>query len=160
MTQQEQLDVVPDETNEAAPSELDETREQLLRVSAELENYRKRSRRELEERQKYAESALLRDLLPVIDNLRRAETAATTSTDHDEMLSGVRMITGQLQDILARHHCEEIPAAGQPFDPTVHEAVTQIAVPDTLPGTIVEVIEPGYRLHDRVLRPSRVVVSG
>lgn len=134
--------------------------EKILRLTAELANVHKRSQRELESERRYAESARLQDLLPVADNLRRAKTAVATARDRREMENGLEIVAGQLQDVLTRHGCTEIPAAGLPFDPDVHEALRMVSALGTPPGVILEVVEPGNRLHDRVIRPARVVVSG
>lgn len=142
----------------ADADELSATRERLARVSAELDNFRKRSRREMDEQRRHAALPLLQDLLPVVDNLRHALNAADIASDPDEMLRGVRMIYDQLQDVMQRHDCQEIVAAGEPFDPDIHEAVRQ--VPGEPAGIVVDVVQPGYRLHDRIVRPARVVVSG
>ncbi len=136
---------------------LSETRERLARVAAELNDFRKRSRRELEEQRRYAALPLLQDLLPVMDNLRHALDAAEIASDPNGMLCGVRIIYNQLNDVMQRHDCQEIAAVGVPFDPEAHEAIRQ--VPGEPPGMVVDVVQPGYRLHDRMVRPAKVVVS-
>ncbi|GIW90722.1 MAG: hypothetical protein KatS3mg109_1154 [Pirellulaceae bacterium] len=105
--------------------DVERLREQLLRVSAELENVRKRTRRELEEYQKFAEQKLLADLLPIVDGLRQAVDAAELAGDSAEMIRGVELIYQQLLQILAQHHCHPIGQPGEPFDPYRHEAVTK-----------------------------------
>lgn len=140
-------------------AKLAEIEDRLLRTQAELDNVRKRSRRELEESRVYREIDLLRDLLPVLDNVLRAVEAAESRADATSLLAGFKMTAQQIEKLIADHGCHEIAAAGQPFDPTVHEAVLQQAVPGTTPGHVVAAVSRGYRLHDRVVRPAQVIVS-
>lgn len=140
-------------------AELDESKDRVLRLSAELENYRKRVARQKEEDQRYANMQLVRDTLPVLDNMCRAIEAAQQSADADGLLQGFQMVVQQLQGVLKRHHCETIEALHRPFDPHLHEAVTQ-QVSDEFPaGTVLAVVQTGYRLYDRVVRHSQVIVS-
>ncbi len=140
-------------------SDLREATDRVLRAQADLENYRKRARRELEEERRYANMPLLRDLLPVVDNIQRAIAAAEKSADASNLLDGIRMVAGSLEATLARHHCQRIAALGQPFDPAVHEAIAQQPAADVPPHTVVAVAQDGYVLYDRVVRPAQVVVS-
>lgn len=133
--------------------------EKVVRLMAELENFRRRTHREMETERRYAEVPLLQDLLPVLDNLNRAEEAVLSTSTREEITDGIRMVARQLADILRQHACEEIPAEGQPFDPSIHEAVRAEVVPGWEPNMVLKVIEPGYRLHDRLIRPARVIVS-
>jgi molecular chaperone GrpE len=131
-----------------------------LRARAELENFRKRVRREQEEQLRYANWNLLRDLLEVLDNLTRAvEAAEKPQADLPSLLQGVRIVADQLQAVLAKYHCQKIPAKGQPFDPELHTAIGQLPTAEQPPGTIAQVTREGYRLHDRLLRPAEVVVT-
>lgn len=139
--------------------ELREANDQVLRAHAELENYRKRARRELEDERRYANMPLLRDLLPVVDNIQRAIAAAEKSADGGGLLDGIRMVASSLEATLARHHCQRIVALNQPFDPAVHEAIAQQPAPGVPPHTVVAVAQDGYQLYDRVVRPAQVVVS-
>ena len=130
-----------------------------LRAQAELENFRKRSFRELEEERKYACLPLMRDLLPVVDNLERAIQAAEQSTSSAGLLDGVKMVAQQLLTILGQHQCERIDAYGSIFDPNMHEAIGQLHC-DTHPaGRVAEVALDGYKIHNRVVRPPQVFVS-
>jgi molecular chaperone GrpE len=149
----------------AAPSE-DKLRQELaaandraLRAQADLENYRKRVRREMDEERQYAQLPLLADLLPVIDNIGRAVAAAETSADVSGLLAGVKMVGQQLEGVLARHHCQRIEALHQAFDPHLHAAIMQQPTGDFPPNTVVIVAQEGYQLRDRVLRPAQVIVS-
>lgn len=140
-------------------SELEQMQDRALRAQAELENYRKRVARQREEERRYAELLLIRDLLPVFDDVHRAIAAAENSDNTEGLLQGFRMVAEKLELILRRHHCTPIEAAGKPFDPNIHEAIAQVPTSECPPNTVVEVTQVGFRLHDRVVRPSQVVVS-
>ncbi|HTU25281.1 MAG TPA: nucleotide exchange factor GrpE [Pirellulales bacterium] len=139
--------------------DLREATDRVLRAQADLENYRKRARRELEDERRYANLPLLRDLLPVVDNIQRAIAAAEKSSDSGGLLDGIRMVASSLETTLARHHCKRIEALNQPFDPAFHEAIAQQPSASVPPHTVVAVAQEGYVLYDRVVRPSQVVVS-
>jgi len=139
--------------------QLRDAEERVLRAQAELENFRKRSRREYEDALRYREIDLLRDLLPVLDTVRRAIEASETTADVDSLRSGFRMTAQQIEKVLETHGCKTIETDGKPFDPTVHDAMLQQVVPGVAAGTIVGVASRGYRLHDRVVRPAQVIVS-
>jgi molecular chaperone GrpE len=139
--------------------ELQAAKDRELRVHAELDNYRKRAARELEDRSRYANMGLLRDLLPVLDNVERAIQAAENNADAAAILDGFRLVQQQLEDALGRHHCTRIEALHQPFDPHVHHAVMQQPSEEFPANTVLMVTQNGYQLHDRVVRPSQVIVS-
>jgi molecular chaperone GrpE len=120
-------------------TELAEARGRALRAQAELENFRKRIRRDMDEERRYATLPLIRDLLPVIDNLDRALSAVQVDA--------------------AQHHCRVIDAIGLSFDPMWHEAIAEQPSDEHPPGTVMEVAQIGYRIHDRVIRPTQVIVS-
>ena len=147
------------EPGQDAGADSHELQDRLLRVQAELENYRKRARREFDEAQRYREIDLLRDLLPVLDNVHRAIEAAEKSDDIAGLRAGFRMTAQQIEKLLGSHGCATIPTDGTPFDPTVHDAIQQMAVPGTAAGTVVATASRGYRLHDRVVRPAQVIVA-
>lgn len=138
---------------------LQEAEAQVLRTHAELDNYRKRTQRSMEEDRKYAAMPLLKDLLPVLDNLSRAITAAGGENSDEGILQGVKMVVTQLESVLAQHGCEAIDAMGKPFDPNLHEAVGQ-QPHDEIPANHISLqLQTGYRLHDRVVRAAQVYVS-
>jgi len=139
--------------------ERDAAMDLLLRSQAELENFRKRANRERDEERRYAALPLVRDLLPGLDNLQRALDAARHSDDLSAMLQGVEMVTTQIDEVLARHGALPIAAIGEPFDPNKHEAIQQMPSADHPPMTVIEEVERGYTLNDRVVRPSKVIVS-
>ena len=130
-----------------------------LRAQAELVNFRKRSFRELEEERKFASLPLMRNLLPVVDNLERAIQAAEQSENSAGLLDGVKMVAQQLLTILEQHQCKRIDAKGSTFDPNMHEAIGQLHCETQPPGSIAEVALDGYQLHNRVVRPPQVFVS-
>jgi molecular chaperone GrpE len=136
-----------------------EAQDRYLRTQAELENTRKRLRREMDEERRYAELSLLADLLPVIDNVSRAIEAAEKKADAASLLTGFKMVLQQLNGVLDKHHCQLIKAEGQPFDPAVHEAIMQQPSDEHPDNTVLAVGQTGYTLHDRVVRPAQVVVS-
>jgi molecular chaperone GrpE len=148
------------EVEVAAPTSDDPVatlKDQLLRLAADFDNYRKRARREIEDVRKHGIEALLNDVLPVLDNLERA--LAHSEGDKSPVLQGVRMVQKQFVDILSRYGVTTFQSVGQPFDPEKHEAVGQTASKDQAPGTIVSEAQRGYQLHGRLLRPARVVVA-
>ncbi len=140
-------------------ADLREAGDRVLRAQAELENYRKRARRELDDELRYANLPLLRDLLPVLDNMRRAIAEGEKSPDGRGLLDGIKMVAQSLNGTLARHHCTRIEALHKPFDPALHEAIQQRPDDQHAPHTVIEVVQDGYVLFDRVVRPAQVVVS-
>jgi len=144
---------------ESLRAERDAVYDQRLRTQAELDNFRKRARKENEQTRLYGQLPLVRDLLPGLDNLRRTLAAAEKSHNVDQLIEGVQMVLKQFEDILTRHGVLPIEAAGQPFDPNQHEAVHQQPSSEQPPMTVLQELERGYTLHDRVVRPSKVIVS-
>jgi molecular chaperone GrpE len=130
-----------------------------LRALAELDNYRKRAAREMLEQQRFAQLPLVRDVLPVLDNVQRAIDAAEKTRDAAALLAGFKLVAQQLQDALKRHHCTAILALHAPFDPHVHEALLQQPSAEVPASHVLQEVRPGYRLFDRVVRPSQVIVS-
>lgn len=139
--------------------ELVEAQNQTLRAQAELENFRRRMRREMEEERRFATAPLLRDLLPVLDNLHRAIEAASKTDAANDLVNGVRMVVQQVEQVLDQHGCRRIPTAGEMFDPHRHEALAQQPSDAQPSGAILFETQSGYELHERVLRPSQVFVS-
>lgn len=146
--------------------ELSEAQDKTMRTFAELENFRKRSARTLQDELKYANMSLIRDFLPVIDNLERAIEAAKKQTEQGELtpqgqalLEGVEMVVQQFNSVLAKHDCTVIDSLNQPFDPNFHQAITQMPSAEADPNTVIMETQKGYLLHDRVVRPSQVIVS-
>jgi len=139
--------------------EVGRMREAMLRMQAETENTRKRLTRELERSRKLALERVMKDLLQVRDSLERGlETDLETATA-ESVLEGQKLTLKMLSKVLEDHHLEETDPTGQPFDPELHEAMTVIPSADHDENTVIEVLQKGYRLHDRLVRPARVVVS-
>ena len=152
----------PDEEEpqaEPTPEEqIADWRERAIRAAADLENFRKRMEREKREARRYANQALLEELLPVLDNFQMGLQAA--SADAESMIyRGMEMVKKQLDEFLSRQGVEEIPAEGIVFDPAVHEAVSQEECGDVEEGMILRVVRGGYRMSERLLRPANVVVA-
>lgn len=144
---------------EAVRAERDENLQKYLLAVADLENYRKRVQKELEQERRYRVLPLAHDLLPTLDNLQRALDAARTTHDAAQLIEGVQLVARQLTDVLARHGMKPIEALGKPFDPNLHQAISQVPAPGQLPMTVVTECERGYTMHDRVVRPSAVIVA-
>lgn len=140
-------------------AQLREASERALRTQAELENFRKRSQRELAEERRYAVVPLVRDLLPVVDNLERAIEAAQQSPDGGGLLAGVKLVASQLESVLKQHQCVRIETVGVPFDPNQHQAIAQEPSDQYPAGTVTRAAQAGFKLHDRVVRPAQVFVS-
>ena len=132
-------------------------KDQLLRLAADFENYRKRAQREMDDARKYGIERLLRDLLPVIDNLDRALQHAEGNTD--PVIEGVRMVAKQVREVLAIYGVLAFSSVGEPFDPERHEAVAQVQTDTHPPGSIMEEMLKGYKIHERLLRAAQVVVA-
>ena len=167
--------IVVDETtanvSEFAPEQIEELKkraakadenwERLLRTTADFENFKKRAARERTEAAQFANASLLQRLLPILDNFEMAQTA-TQSAQGDSLASlqsGVAMIQQQLKTILSDSGLEEIDASGKPFDPTLHEAVSQQETTEVPENHVFQQIRKGYKLRDRLLRPASVVVA-
>ena len=140
-------------------SQLQDAEERVLRAQAEIENVRKRGRREYEDLLRYGEMNLLRDILPVLDNIERAIEASESTTDVETLREGFRMTASQIEKLLESHGCETIKTENEVFDPTVHEAISQQPGNGADPGTVIGVTSRGYVLHDRVVRPAQVIVA-
>jgi len=145
---------------ESARNEAKENYDRLLRVSAEFENYKKRTTREQTEFRKYANEALIKDLLSVVDNLERAiVSVASESEEISTFLEGVELTLQEILKILKKYHVNSIDAIGNPFDPCFHQAVMQTESKDYPANTVIEELQKGYMIFDRLLRPAMVVVS-
>ena len=155
--------VPPDPTPEQRIAELEaknkDTYDKYVRSVAELDNVRKRGRKDVEDARFDAQTRVLREMLPVIDNLERAISHASQTKDSSSVLEGVRLVLRQFAQALERQNVHAVEAKGKPFDPNEHEAVSQVETADAAPGSVVDVLQTGYRIGERLLRPALVVVA-
>ncbi|MBX3200586.1 MAG: nucleotide exchange factor GrpE [Labilithrix sp.] len=178
--QSEENDDVVDETNgEASPASGDEPaaprdatdplgearaeaarmKDQWMRTAADFDNFRKRARRELEDTRKAGKEDLLKEFLPVFDNLERAIQSAQRATEVKAVAEGLQMVLRQYIDTLARGGITKVPGVGAQFDPTHHEAIQQVETDEQPAGTVVAEVQPGYMQGDRLIRAAMVVVA-
>lgn len=144
------------ETKEA---EVKKNYDLYLRQAAELENFKKRTQREKEEAIRYGNEALVKDLLPVLDNLERAVEHAQSGGNGKPLLEGIELVLKGFLEVLDKHGVRQISAKGEPFDPQKHEAFAQVESKDHAPNTVVEELHKGYTMRERLLRPSLVSVA-
>lgn len=145
-------------------AEIGTLKDQFLRAMAEAENVRKRSERQLAEAHKYGVANFARAILTIADDLSRALAAVPEDQREGDglmqtLLGGVEAVERELHKVLEGHNIERIDPAGEPFDPNFHEAMFEVPTSDLPNGTVAQVVQPGYRLHDRLLRPARVGVA-
>ena len=156
----------------ALEEQLTEAKEQTLRAAAEMQNVRKRAERDVENAHKYGQEKLLASLLPVLDNLDRALDAAGTDGQdgHGEgdtgtpatlvaIIEGVELTRKSAHDVLRQFSIEVLEPYGEPFDPELHQAMTMVPSDTAEPNSVIDVLQKGYRLHGRLLRPAMVVVA-
>lgn len=144
---------------DAKERECAEAKERYLRLYAEFENYKKLAQREQLDYTKFAAEKVLKELLPVVDNLERALAHARGANADASSMNGLALIVRQFLDVLQKCGCEPIEAVGKPFDPAFHQALAQVESSEHEPDTVVEEVQRGYLLHGRILRPSLVTVS-
>jgi molecular chaperone GrpE len=143
----------------AKESEAKNNYDRFLRQVAEFENLKRRTAREREDLSRFANEGLIKDLLPIVDNLERAVAHASSGGNGKPIVEGVEMVLKGLLDVLAKHGVAQISALGQIFDPSKHEAIAQIVSDAHEPNAVVEELHKGYSLHDRLLRPALVSVA-
>ncbi len=139
-------------------AELAEATDRELRAQAEIENVRKRMRREMDDVQRYAALPALKDMLGVLDDMDRALEAAKNSSDQN-LVQGITLVRSHMAEALQRHGCRRIEAEGAEFNPALHEAILMQPSADQAPNTVLHVAQQGYTLHDRVVRPAKVIVA-
>jgi molecular chaperone GrpE len=149
----------PEDDCDGLQADLDRFRDLALRSQADFENYKKRSAREKEEAIKYANSSLLEKLIAIVDNFELGLEAARAEGEKSPVFSGMSMVLKQLMDFLVDSGLQPIDATGQRFDPNLHEAIAHEPSDEFPEGTVVRQTRRGYKLKDRLLRPSSVVVS-
>ena len=157
------------ETESAATEELSEVdqlkaqvadaEKRVLMAHADLENYRKRTRRDMQDQMKYASLPLMNGVLESVDNLQRAIESYEQEPNGDGLAQGVAMVSAQISKVLEEHGCKKIDAVGQPFDPNLHQALQMQASDDHPANTVMQDLRPGFQLHDRLIRPTQVFVS-
>lgn len=145
---------------ETAKQEAKETYDRFLRVSAEFENYKKRSAREMDDLRKYANQSLIVEMLAVVDNLERALNSSNGNSSNDKcMADGVNLTLREILKVFEKFNVKPIESIGQPFDPNFHQAMMQEETDDYPENTVITELQKGYMIHDRLLRPSMVVVA-
>ncbi len=159
----------PPDAGEAAPAEpsplekleaeRDKLKDQLLRTAADFDNFRKRTRKDLEQAERRGKEDVLRELLPVFDNLERAVQASQGATDVSGIQQGIEMVLKLFEDAAGRVGLERLRSVGERFDPSLHDAFQQVETEEHPPGTIIAEYQAGYRLGERLVRPAMVVVS-
>ncbi|WP_249226502.1 nucleotide exchange factor GrpE [Alicyclobacillus mengziensis] len=160
-TSSSQQSSAPEQTQREAKlaEQLQDTEAKLLRTLADFDNFRRRTRQEHEDLQKFAARKVLEGLLPVVDNFERALAAFENKDAGEDLKTGIEMVYRQLQSVLSAQGVCVMEAVGQPFDPQVHEAVMQESVDGQAAGVVLQELQKGYMLHDKVLRPAMVKVS-
>jgi molecular chaperone GrpE len=154
--------------SETAPSEEEISRlsaensdlnDRLLRALADFENFKRRSRQQMLEQRQFANERLITDLLPALDHFELALAASEENGDLQSWKAGVELIARQIAEVLSRHGVQTVESVNTPFDPARHEAIARVETADVPEGCIVELVQKGYLLHDRLLRPARVRVA-
>ncbi len=140
-------------------TKLADAEKRVLMAHADLENFRRRTRRDTQDQLKYASLKMMSDLLDALDNLNRAVDSHQNEEGTTGLLEGVNMVAGQISAVLENHGCKKIEALGEPFDPNLHQAIQMQASDEYPEQTVMQELRSGYRLHDRVVRPSQVFVS-
>jgi molecular chaperone GrpE len=142
-----------------AQAEAAKMKDAWVRTAADFDNFRKRTRRELEDARKGGREELLKDLLPVFDNLERAVTSSKSAPDVKAVVDGLAMVLKQFESTLARSGITKVATTGMSFDPQVHEAIQQVETDEHPPGTVVAEVQPGYMSGERLVRAAMVVVA-
>lgn len=139
--------------------ERDRIKDQLLRTAADFDNFRKRTQKDLVEEKRRAKEDVVRELLPVIDNLERALAASATASDVNAIVEGVKMVLKLFEDQASRLGLAKVKSVGERFDPAVHDAIQQVETDEHPPGTVIAEVVAGFRLGDKLVRPAMVVVA-
>jgi molecular chaperone GrpE len=152
-------EAVPVDPLAEARAEAQRLKDQWMRVAADYDNFRKRTRRDIEDAKKGGREELLKDLLPVFDNLERAIHSAARATEIGAVADGLSMVVKQFVDVLSRTGISKVKTTGTAFDPAVHEAIQQVETDEHPAGTVVAEVQPGYVSGDRLVRAAMVVVA-
>jgi molecular chaperone GrpE len=143
----------------ALEAEKADLRDRMLRIAAEFENWKKRARKEQTDAESKVRESVLRDMLEVMDNLERATAATGGATDLQSVQQGIALVLRLFAQKLERYDVKVLDAKGKPFDPRLHEAISQAPSAEVPPGTVLNELQKGYKLGDRLLRPASVVVA-
>jgi molecular chaperone GrpE len=155
---EDELTVAMNKLN-AQVAALEEKENKILRLQADFDNYRRRARLDQEAAEKYRAQSLVSEILPALDNFERALKVEVTDDKMKSLLQGMEMVYRQLVEAVKKEGVEVIEAVGQPFDPHLHQAVMQVEDSSFEPNTIIEEFQKGYKLKDRIIRPSMVKVN-
>ncbi|WDP91417.1 MAG: nucleotide exchange factor GrpE [Desulfobacter sp.] len=155
----EEINLDATENNQELKDQLAAEKEKTLRLSAEFENFKKRKQREIDDFKKFANEMVFKQLLSVVDNLERAIVSAEDASDDASLLEGVKLTHKEIIKLFESFNVKPVEAENQPFDPNFHQAVTQEENNDLPDNTVTTVLQKGYTLHDRLIRPAMVVVS-
>lgn len=153
------VEIVDEDPTAELKAEVGKLKDQLLRTAADYDNFRKRTRKDLQEARRKGQETALLEVLPVADNLERALAATNQSTDVSSVIEGLQMVLKGLEDALQRLGVERVQALGMPFDPALHEAIQHRETDETPPGTVVDEMMSGYRLGEKLLRAAMVAVA-
>ncbi len=157
---EDEVEAGPEQQIEALQKELAEAKDQALRTAAEAQNVRRRAEIDADNARKFAIERFAKDLLPVVDNLERAlESVDATDESMKAILEGVELTYRSFSDMLERHHLKVINPEGEPFDPQLHEAISMVEAPGAESNSVINVVQKGYTLNERLLRAAMVVVS-
>ncbi|MDB4545263.1 nucleotide exchange factor GrpE [bacterium] len=140
-------------------AQLADAEKRVLLAHADLENFRRRNRREMQDQMRYASLTLMTEILESVDNLQRAIEAYETEPNGDGLVEGVKLVSQQIAASLENHGCKKINAVGQPFDPNLHQAIQMQPSAEHAANLVAADLRPGFQLHERVIRPSQVFVS-
>ena len=158
-TSEVEAEAAPVDPVAEAKAEAARMKEQWVRTAADFDNFRKRTRRDIDDAKKSGKEELLKELLPVFDNLERAIQSAQRATEVSAVSQGLSMIVRQFTDTLGRAGLQRVATVGNQFDPGVHEAIQQIETDEHPPGTVVAEVQPGYTQGERLVRAAMVVVA-
>ncbi len=157
---EDEVEAGPEQQIEALQKQLAEAKDQALRTAAEAQNVRRRAEIDADNARKFAIERFAKDLLPVVDNLERAlESVDATDESMKAILEGVELTYRSFSDMLERHHLKVINPEGEPFDPQLHEAISMVEAPGAESNSVINVVQKGYTLNERLLRAAMVVVS-
>jgi len=146
-------------TIESLQAQLADAEKRVLMAHADLENFRRRTRRDMQDQLRYSALGLMSELLDSVDNLQRAIESYEQDPNGDGLVEGVKMVAQQISTTLENHGCKKIEAVGQPFDPNLHQALQMQPSEEYGPNTVMMDLRSGFQLHDRVVRPTQVFVS-